>query len=166
MKQIALPTRLNVFLTNILDALVSEDELPTKSSSEKGCRTNKQYRPERKDFFYYMQLIDMNTNNTVGQLSDISSGGFKLDSQNPVPVNKDFRFRMNLTAEVANKPFMVFSARSRWCQIDPIDPYTYNVGYQLVNISSQDLEIFNRVMEKYGKENTKTNINLRRSNKW
>lgn len=104
----------------------------------------------------------MDTRDTVGQLADISSGGFKLDAQNPVPVNKDFRFCMNLTAEMANKPFIVFSARSRWCQTDPIDPYIYNIGFQLIHISSQDLEIFNCVMEKYGK----TNANQRRSNKW
>ena len=166
MKQISLPIRLNMFVTNILDALVFENELPTKSISKKDYLTNKRDRPERKEFFYYMQLIDMDTKEAVGQLSDISSGGFKLDSQKPIAVNKDFRFRMNLTAEVADKPFMEFCARSRWCQIDPVDPYTYNVGYQLVNISPQDLEIFNRMIEKYGRAYAKTNINLRRSNKW
>jgi hypothetical protein len=59
---------------------------------------------ERKDFSYYMRLVDNDTQNLVGHLVDISSGGFKLDSQEPIPVNKDFRLRMDLTSEVANKP--------------------------------------------------------------
>ena len=58
---------------------------------------------------------------------------------------------MDLTSEVANKPSMEFVARSKWCEVDPLDPFLYNVGFQLINISPGDIEIFNRMMEKYGK---------------
>ena len=121
---------------------------------------------ERKDFSYYMRLVDNDTHNLVGHLVDISSGGFKLDSQTPIPVNKDFRLRMDLTSEVASKPAMVFVARSRWCQVDPLDPFIYNVGFQLVNISPGDLDIFRRMMEKYGKKVVDKRIDKRRTNLW
>ena len=121
---------------------------------------------ERKDFSYYMRLVDNDTQNLVGHLVDISSGGFKLDSQSPIPVNKDFRLRMELTSEVANKPAMVFVARSKWCQIDPLDPFIYNVGFQLVSISPSDLDIINRMMEKYGKKIEDKRIDKRRTNLW
>ena len=121
---------------------------------------------ERKDFSYYMRLIDNDTRELVGHLVDISSGGFKLDSQSPIPVNKDYRLRMDLTSEVANKPTMVFVARSKWCAVDPLDPFIYNVGFQLVNISPGDLEIFRRMMEKYGKKVEDKRIDKRRSNLW
>lgn len=164
MKQITLPTGFNKFVASVLDTLAQEDQSPSKVGAK---RSNaKRYRPERKEFFYYLQIIDVDTKNVVGHLADISSGGFKLDSQIPVEVNKDFQFRINLTAEVANKPFIVFGARSKWCQVDPIDPYTYNIGYQLVHIASQDLEIFSRLMEKYGKDYSKRNHSSQRSNKW
>ena len=121
---------------------------------------------DRKDFSYYMQLIDHDTQELVGHLSDISSGGFKLDSLSPIPPNKDFRFRLDLTSEVASKPSMVFLARSKWCQVDPLDPFCYNVGFQLINIAPGDIEIFNRMMEKYGAKKEYKTIDLRRSNKW
>jgi hypothetical protein len=121
---------------------------------------------DRKDFSYYMRLIDNDTQELVGHLVDISSGGFKLDSQNPIPINKDFRFRLDLTSEVANKPSMVFMARSKWCEVDPLDPLLYNVGFQLVNIAPGDLEIFNRMMEKYGTQPDDKRVDPRRSNKW
>jgi hypothetical protein len=121
---------------------------------------------KRKDFSYYMRLVDNDTQDLVGHLVDISSGGFKLDSQVPIPINKDFRLRMELTSEVANKPAMVFVARSKWCEVDPLDPFIYNVGFQLVNISPSDLEIINRVMEKYGKTVKDKRIDKRRSNLW
>jgi hypothetical protein len=121
---------------------------------------------ERKDFSYYMRLVDNDTQDLVGHLVDISSGGFKLDSQTPIPINKDFRLRMDLTSEVANKPAMVFVARSKWCEVDPLDPFIYNVGFQLINISPTDLDIINRMMEKYGKTMRDKRIDKRRSNLW
>jgi hypothetical protein len=123
-------------------------------------------RLERKKFSYYMRLIDSDTQEMVGHLADISTGGFKMDSQNPIPLNKDFRFRMDLTSEVANKPSMVFVARSKWCEVDPLDPFIYNVGFQLVNISPGDIDIFNRMMEKYGTKATDKRVDPRRTNRW
>ena len=121
---------------------------------------------ERKDFSYYMQLVDSDTQQLVGHLVDISSGGFKLDSQAPIPLNKDFRLRMDLTSEVADKPTMAFVARSKWCEVDPLDPFIYNVGFQLVNISPGDREIINRMIEKYGKKVKDDRVDKRRSNLW
>ena len=121
---------------------------------------------ERKEFSYYMRLIDNDTQELVGHLMDISSGGFKLDSQKPIPVNKDFRLRMDLTSEVANKPSMIFVARSKWCKIDPLDPFVYNVGFQLINISPSDFNIINRMIEKYGKKIKHKPIDKRRTNLW
>ena len=121
---------------------------------------------ERKDFSYYMRLVDDDTQNLLGHLVDISSGGFKVDSQAPIPINKDFRLRMDLTSDIADKPTMVFVARSKWCQVDPLDPFIYNVGFQLINIAPPDLEIINRMMEKYGKKVKDKRVDKRRSNLW
>jgi len=113
-----------------------------------------------------MQLVDSDTQKMVGHLVDISSNGFKLDSQAPIPLDKDFRLRMDLTSEVADKPAMAFVARSKWCEVDPLDPFIYNVGFQLINISPGDREIINRMIEKYGKKSKEDRIDKRRSNLW
>lgn len=123
-------------------------------------------RIERKDFSYYMRLIDNDTGEIIGHLTDISTGGFKIDCQSPIPLNKDFRFRMDLTSEVADKPYMQFLARSRWCHVDPLDPFLYNVGFQLINITPSDNEIFNRMMQTYGKSIADKRIDKRRTNLW
>ncbi len=125
-----------------------------------------QRRQSRKDFRYYMQVFDMDTQKLLGHLADINSGGFKLDTQNPIPINKDFRLRLDLTSEIAHKPGMIFVARSRWCKVDPFDPFSYNVGFQLIKISSEDVEIFNRMMEKYGRKHDKQFVDLRHTNIW
>ena len=158
--------RLNAFINRVWNTLLEDESPLTKPHSGKEPSKRQSNRPPRRDFFYYLQLRDADTREIVGHLADISSGWFKLDSPNPLPVNKDFRFLMNLSSDVADKPSMVFGARSRWCKVDPLDPCTYNIGYQLLHISPKDLEIFNRMMEKYGREYDKRTIDLRRSNKW
>lgn len=106
----------------------------------------------RRNFSYYMRVMDEANGQLVGHLADISTGGFKLDSSNAIPTNKDFRLRIELTSEVANKSFMLFMARSRWCHSDPIDPNAFNVGFQITNMSPSDFEIFSRMFEKYGSQ--------------
>jgi hypothetical protein len=145
-------SRLNSFLTSVVDTFVQEEKTSTGERVGKETASGRYPRPQRKDFSYYMQIMDADTREIVGHLADISSGGFKLDSRKSVPVNKDVRFLMNLPSEIATKPYMVFGARSRWCEIDPLDPCAFNVGYQLTHIYPEDLEIINRMMEKYGRD--------------
>lgn len=165
MKDVTRPARLGM-IADLLDSLMQEEKPSVKPMPGREAPRDKHNRPGRREFSYYQKVVDDETLQMIGHLADISSEGFKLDSQQPLPINKDFRFRLNLSGEVADKPSMVFVARSRWCKVDPLDPYIYNVGFQLIHIAPGDLEIFNRMMEKYGKMQAKKNIDLRRSNKW
>ncbi|HJS17713.1 MAG TPA: PilZ domain-containing protein [Anaerolineales bacterium] len=107
----------------------------------------------RRDFSLYMQVTNDLTRELLGYLSDISAGGFKLDCPKQIPPGQDFRVRIELTPEIADKNVMVFVARSKWCRTDPIDPTSYNAGFEIVNMSSSDMDIFQRMFEKYGTEN-------------
>lgn len=108
----------------------------------------------RRDFTYYMQVKDEATKEIIGYLSDISTGGFKLDCDKKIPVGQDFRLQIELTPEVADKTSMTFIGRCKWCHTDHIDPTSFNVGFEIVNMSPGDMEIFNRMFEKYGSQNT------------
>ena len=105
---------------------------------------------ERKDVTYYMKLVDNDTNEVLGHLADISQGGFKLDSNNPIPVDKHFRFTMILPSEMADRTYIAFLARSRWCKVDPLYPNVYNVGFKLTNISAGCYKYFIRMVQIFG----------------
>ncbi|HSG44580.1 MAG TPA: PilZ domain-containing protein [Anaerolineales bacterium] len=107
---------------------------------------------DRRDFTYYMQVKDQSTKEIVGYLSDISTGGFKLDCDKKIPVGQDFRLQIELNPEVADKTSMTFIGRSKWCHHDHVDPTSYNVGFEIVNMAPSDMEIFNRMFEKYGSQ--------------
>jgi len=114
---------------------------------------NKRKLP-RRDFTYYMQVKDDITKQVIGYLSDISTGGFKLDCPHRLPVGQDYRLHIELTADVADKTSLVFIARSKWCHPDHIDPTSFNVGFEIINMVPSDMVIFQRIFEKYGSESS------------
>ncbi len=114
-------------------------------------------RLDRRTFSYYMRLMNENTGELIGHLADISTGGFKMESLKPIASDVDYRFRIELTSDIANVPFMVFGARSKWCQRDHIDTNTFNVGFQITDMNPGDVEIFSRMFEKYGTKNNRGN---------
>ncbi len=111
-----------------------------------------QRRNDRRDFSYYMQVTDALSKQLIGHLTEISSSGFRLDSRKQIPSGEVLRLQIQLTPDVACKDFMVFIARSKWCRRDREDPNTFNVGFEIINMSSADATIFQRMCEKYGSQ--------------
>jgi hypothetical protein len=112
---------------------------------------NERRNINRRKFGYYMPVIDNRTQQCIGYLSDISSQGFKLDSQKPLTVNTDFSLRLDLTPEISKRAYIVFFARVIWSQLDPINPNDYINGFQILSITPGEQEIFQRIVETYGK---------------
>lgn len=107
---------------------------------------------KRKKFTYYMRVLDAGTLQLIGYLTQISEVGIQVDSEKPLPVNTNFKLRVDLTGEIANKTMMVFNGRSKWCRLDPMEPNSYNIGFEVILLSRDDTEIFNRMIEKYARE--------------
>jgi len=104
----------------------------------------------RKLFSYYMQVLDEYSGELIGQLADISTGGFKLESSQRLPANTTYTLRIEQTREISPKSHITFSARTRWCQRDPYDPTIYNVGFQILDMTPADYEIFVAMFNAYG----------------
>lgn len=104
----------------------------------------------RKNFSYYMRVMNEHTGELLGQLSDISSGGFKLESNKPIGLGENFVLRIDQTGEISSKGFITFAARARWCQKDPYDPTVYNVGFQITEMTPADFDIFVTMFNTYG----------------
>jgi len=111
-------------------------------------------KQERRDFTYYMQVKDELTKKIIGSISDISTGGFKLDTTQAIQPGQDIRMHIELTADIADKTSMTFIARSKWCQPDHVDPTSFNVGFEIINMAPGDMQIFLRMFEKYASSNT------------
>lgn len=109
-------------------------------------------RQKRRKFTYYMQVVDANTLQLIGYLSDISPTGIKIDSGKLLPVNQVYKMRIDLNSDVASKAYMTFNGRIKWCEMDKFEPNTYNIGIEVENLSRDDYGIFMRMYELYGSE--------------
>ena len=106
-------------------------------------------KQKRRRFTYYMKVLDATTLQPVGYLSDISPLGLRLDRQMPLPVNENYNLRVDLALDMTHKRFLVFNGRSRWCEMDRLAPNSYNVGFEVGDLSNDDTIIFQRMFEKY-----------------
>lgn len=112
---------------------------------------NKRKLP-RRNFSYYMRVLDKHTGDLIGQISDMSTGGFKLESSTPVAVGLTMELCIDQLSEISGKSFIIFTARTRWCERDPYDPTIYNVGFQLVDMTPADYDIFVKMFNSYGEQ--------------
>ena len=110
-------------------------------------------RRERRTFSHYMRLMHENTGELVGHLVNISREGFRLESVRAIPVNRDFPIRIELPRDITEKPYMVFIARSKWCRPDRIDPTLFDAGFEIIQMTPSDAEIFRQIFERYGTMN-------------
>ena len=105
----------------------------------------------RKKFSFYMRVLNDDTQEILGHMVEVSAIGLQLETIVSLPLQKDYYLRLELTPDLADRPFMIFIARTKWCKMDVIEPNLYHVGFQVVEIMPDDREIFLHIVAKYGK---------------
>lgn len=111
---------------------------------------NERRKYERHKNGDYMRVTDNNTEEIIGYLTEISMGGFRLESPKTLSVEKDYTLRLEYAIEEKGKMYIVFVARAKWSQPDPITPNEYILGFQIVNIAPSEQEIYQGIVENYG----------------
>ena len=104
---------------------------------------------KRRSLAYYMLVMDANTRAMLGHLVDITPLGFMMDSQKPLLLESDYRLRLDTTPDIAEKDYIKFTARTKWCLPDAVEPYLFDIGFSIIDITQQDAEIIRRISEKY-----------------
>lgn len=104
----------------------------------------------RKAFSAYMPVVDEKEEKTIGYLTDVSPRGFRLDCRQELSINNTYSLRVDLNDELAVKSSLQLVARNKWCRRDELDPFVYNVGFQIVSMAPEDAAIYQKIVEKYG----------------
>ena len=97
-----------------------------------------------------MQFMNDQTGELVGDLADISPNGFRLESSKPIPFNAEFPFRIDLPREISEKPWILFTARSRWSLPHPVDRRLYEAGFEIMRMDPGDSRAFRLIFDRYG----------------
>ena len=107
-------------------------------------------RMPRKKFETYMRVLDDDTEATVGHLVEVSPTGLRLETTAPIPLGREFSVHMELTPDISDRLFMFVSIRAKWCKPDTIMPNLYRVGFEIINITPHDHDIYQRLVDIYG----------------
>jgi hypothetical protein len=138
------------FKLSIMDMLFSSF---SKSSiltlREAGGDMEEKRRTTRRYLLYYMRVYDVSTRQQIGNLVDITPRGIMVVSDHEIEVGQVSRLKMELTAEVAEKSFMEFSVKSKWCKPD-INPHMFNTGFEILDLQPDDAKIILRIVDEFG----------------
>jgi len=79
---------------------------------------------------------------------NLSPIGLMMDSQVPIPAHQKLSLHMESHGRDCRSGFLEFVATSIWCMPDSIQPFLYNAGFSITDISPADLEVVNQIAEK------------------
>lgn len=93
-------------------------------------------RQERFSLECYLKVIDADTEALLGHIEDISTGGMKLLSSEPIPTGQDFRLLLEISLGDDNQARVLVEARSIWT-LEDINPGFHNTGFCFLGLSSR-----------------------------
>ncbi len=108
-----------------------------------------QRQATRRHLVFYLRIFDGMSSRVMGHLMDISPKGLMLLSDEPVPVNEEYRLRMRLPTEVVDRDEIIFGAVSRWCRQDD-NPDFYVTGFQIQDMDDDTEKAVGQLIEEFG----------------
>jgi hypothetical protein len=103
----------------------------------------------RKDLLLFANVYDSKSDKIIGTLLNITLEGAMVLTESKIDQNNEMELHIKLPEDFVKKNELVFTANSRWCAPD-INPEYYDVGYQFANVSEEDRNIIQAIIEKYG----------------
>jgi hypothetical protein len=103
----------------------------------------------RRHIIYYSRVYERSTGELIGHVMDITPEGIKLISEQPIPLQKRFHFRIDLPDDITLKEYMFFEAESVWSAPD-VNPDFYNTGFRVFKMSSEDAAFLTRMIDETG----------------
>jgi hypothetical protein len=103
----------------------------------------------RRYLLYFVRVYDAATRQQIGNLVDITPRGAMIVSQDPILAGQAIRLRVELTADITDKPYLEFPARSIWCHPD-LDPNLFNTGFEILELTSVESGIIQKIIETFG----------------
>jgi hypothetical protein len=103
----------------------------------------------RKDLLLFAHVYDSKSEKIIGTLLNLTLEGAMVLSEDRIAANNTMELHIKLPENFVEKNELVFTASSRWCGPD-INPEFFDVGYQFANVSEEDAQIIQTIIEKYG----------------
>jgi uncharacterized protein YjbI with pentapeptide repeats len=93
-----------------------------------------------------LQTYDLRSNQHIGFIIDISSGGIRLSSLQPLPIDASFPFRVLLPNDGQEGRSIDLDVKSVWCR-KMGDSGEFNTGFQFIRLSSEAQDSLRALLE-------------------
>lgn len=95
---------------------------------------------ERKLINQLLRVDDREAEAPLGNLVNLSAGGFMLISAEPIPEGRRFQLSLELPQPVDGKRAVEFSAKCIWCQRSSFSA-DYGAGFQIEAIPAEERRV-------------------------
>ena len=92
----------------------------------------------RKHLIYYLRVVDMETDQPIGDARNISKNGIMLICHQPIEANAVLRLRMILPEKIQGRESFEFYAETKWWEKGVL-PNAYHVGLELKDVTRDNL---------------------------
>ncbi|MGD8567641.1 MAG: PilZ domain-containing protein [Gammaproteobacteria bacterium] len=107
---------------------------------------------KRWNLVHYLRVFKAENNELIGHLVDITTEGMMLISEQPIPLESTFNFRMEIPTDDGIPQMVAFTAESLWTKKD-VNPNFHDTGFRLLNPSQRALNAISRLIEELKFEN-------------
>lgn len=101
---------------------------------------------------YFIELINVETNQVIGHLVDISIDGMQIVCDEPIMLHRDYHLKLVLPDSKEGKQEIIFDGCSIWCN-PGLEYNNYFVGFQFMNFSNEKMALINHSSQAYLFEN-------------
>jgi len=104
---------------------------------------------DRKYLIVYSRVFERNLGKMLGYLGDLSLSGAMIISEQPQTIDSMIPLRFDLPdLQLFGADHLDISARVAHCDPD-INPAFYNIGFEFLEIASEQKEILEKMMDTY-----------------
>ena len=92
--------------------------------------------------------FDLQTNQPIGQVINMSYRGMKLMTEEPVEMSKVFYCRIPLPEDIPDYSEIIVDAECRWCRKNE-DTGWYDSGYLLRKVTEKDADVIKLITRRW-----------------
>ena len=107
---------------------------------------------KRRHLIYYLRVWDLKTEQLLGHIVDINTGGFMLISEKQIEPEQTFELEIRWNTPDKEELRIQFQAISRWSTND-VNPAFFDSGFELIGAVEEVLEPIREMITEYGFQN-------------
>ncbi|PLY12346.1 MAG: PilZ domain-containing protein [Sedimenticola sp.] len=119
------------------------------SEEESQIEEKDRRRVLRRHLIYYLRVWDLQSDEMIGHIVDITTTGLMLISEQPIELNRKYELEVRWHDPESGPRKLRFNAESRWCSND-INSAFYDTGFKLLDRSMDVLEPIEEMINEYG----------------